>query len=455
MIRGERFHVDLDSDDEENEAQQSVRLPASFVGDVLERKPAAPKPPSAPALKSKTGFPEHQKRPVTSRFKQQKAATQKSQPPASELQSQHAPTSPAPDESGDRPSGEAKSWEEEEKERIDQENRQRMADMSPAEIEEERQELMKSLSPVLLSRLLQRSNVESGSEEVDLSRAPEGSEPQAEKPKKTPKSVKFEELAVEEVEETGKDEVKDAREANQADSSEPLPHDSVHFPRPPQPPSLDPNSDTFLEDLHQKYFPSLPSDPDKLEWMQSSPSDNTSYDPSATNLSAKDIRFSFKGQLIPPKTAAEIPVTKGLHHHGDAPDAAGYTIPELAHLARSSYPAQRCIAFQSLGRILYRLGRGEFGNSGEPGAETGEDPQDTIGERARRLWGQIEALQVIPTLVNESQGKVVHGGPSVNYTSYSAVAIEQEGYIDAINTPEWGVDQICRWLLMYFFRALV
>jgi hypothetical protein len=39
--------------------------------------------------------------------------------------------------------------------------------------------------------------------------------------------------------------------------------------------------------------------------------------------------------------------------------------------------------------------------------------------------------------------KVVHGGPSVNYTSYSAVAIEQEGYIDAINTPEWGVDQIC------------
>lgn len=39
--------------------------------------------------------------------------------------------------------------------------------------------------------------------------------------------------------------------------------------------------------------------------------------------------------------------------------------------------------------------------------------------------------------------KKVHGGPSLNYTSYSAVAIEQEGYIDAINTPEWGVDQIC------------
>jgi aldose 1-epimerase len=39
--------------------------------------------------------------------------------------------------------------------------------------------------------------------------------------------------------------------------------------------------------------------------------------------------------------------------------------------------------------------------------------------------------------------KVTHGGPSVNYTSFSAVAIEQQGYVDAINTPEWGVDQIC------------
>ncbi|EKM51028.1 uncharacterized protein PHACADRAFT_199860 [Phanerochaete carnosa HHB-10118-sp] len=38
--------------------------------------------------------------------------------------------------------------------------------------------------------------------------------------------------------------------------------------------------------------------------------------------------------------------------------------------------------------------------------------------------------------------KKVHGGPSVNYTYWAGVAIEQEGYIDAINTPEWGVDQI-------------
>ncbi|KAG8704560.1 hypothetical protein FRC09_003457, partial [Ceratobasidium sp. 395] len=38
--------------------------------------------------------------------------------------------------------------------------------------------------------------------------------------------------------------------------------------------------------------------------------------------------------------------------------------------------------------------------------------------------------------------KVVHGGPSLIYDQYSAVAIEPEGYIDAINNPKWGVDQI-------------
>ena len=39
--------------------------------------------------------------------------------------------------------------------------------------------------------------------------------------------------------------------------------------------------------------------------------------------------------------------------------------------------------------------------------------------------------------------KEAHGGPSVKYTRHTAVAIEQEGHIAAINTPEWGVDQIC------------
>ncbi|PPR05314.1 hypothetical protein CVT26_011573 [Gymnopilus dilepis] len=38
--------------------------------------------------------------------------------------------------------------------------------------------------------------------------------------------------------------------------------------------------------------------------------------------------------------------------------------------------------------------------------------------------------------------KEEHGGPALRYGPSSAIAIEQQGYIAAINTPEWGVDQI-------------
>jgi hypothetical protein len=139
-------------------------------------------------------------------------------------------------------------------------------------------------------------------------------------------------------------------------------------------------------------------------------------------LNPKDLRFSFKGELIPPKTASEIPVTAGLHHHGDAPEAAGYTISELEHLAHSSFAPQRCIAFQTLGRILYRLGKGEFGDSGEPGADT-VGAEDTFGELARGLWREIEREQVIQTLVRESEAKGVDGGRHVSARAYATEAV--------------------------------
>lgn len=40
--------------------------------------------------------------------------------------------------------------------------------------------------------------------------------------------------------------------------------------------------------------------------------------------------------------------------------------------------------------------------------------------------------------------KTVHGGPKLKYSPYSAVAIELQGWVDAINHPEWGVDQFCK-----------
>lgn len=423
MIRGERFELNLS--DSEDEAQQPRQpMPAAFVGDVLERKPAAPKPPSAPTLKNKTGFPEHKKRTVESRFKKQKSA---SEPKTKDVLSK--PSSVGEALSG----GNAKSWEEEEKQRIDQENQQKIAAMSPEEIEEERKELLNSFGAGLLERLLKRSNIDTGSNEVDLSRpmgVEDGEEevkPERTKPKTT-KTVKFEEPVVDEEPESApeadppKHKHDDGHHHNDGmDDSLPQ-HDTVHFPNPPQPPELDPSSKTFLEDLHQKYFPSLPSDPDKLEWMQPTSAKDNTYSPNATAFNAKDIRFSFRGELIPPKMASEIPVTEGLHHHGDAPDAAGYTIAELAHLSRSTYPAQRCIAFQTLGRILYRLSKGEFGDAGEPGADR-FGSEDTFGELARGLWREVERLKVIQGLVEESEGRGVDGGRHLSAKTYATEAV--------------------------------
>ena len=119
--------------------------------------------------------------------------------------------------------------------------------------------------------------------------------------------------------------------------------------------------------------------------------------------------------------AAEIPVTAGLHHHGEAPEAAGYTIPELAMLARSSFPAQRCISFQTLGRLLYRLGKGEFGNPGDGGQNT-VGAEDTLGELARGLWGEVEKQGVVEICVAESEGKIANGR-HVSARAYATEAV--------------------------------
>lgn len=56
------------------------------------------------------------------------------------------------------------------------------------------------------------------------------------------------------------------------------------------------------------------------------------------------------------------------------------------------------------------------------------------------------AVQVYTAYWLDTPRKVVHGGPTLSYSKWSAVAIEQQGYIDAINTPEFNVDQICGYL---------
>jgi len=469
--KGERVFLNFETGGVEKTDQNhepEPELPAipafDFVGDILERDPATAAPPVAPTFRpNTTGFPSHKKRtPRVSAFKQRRAANEQqaaSTPKAQDASTLHSAPPPR-----------AKFEHDDERRAIDEENQRRLDMMSGEEIEEERRELMANLDPALIQRLLNRHNVETGSsqQQRETSEEPkkvteiqqtepeykltrrlfesnidDGSNEQQQWPEdkieaqepvasvqesrtelsKAASSKKMFFAAEEDEEEvTTSRTPEDTTTPSQTHAEEAT--GSLHFPPIPQPPDLDPNDPDFLENMHAKYFPSLPYNPSTVEWMKPvDPTDKSSpYHPSQTALNATELRFDFKGTLLAPSIAREIPTNKGLHHHAGAPEAAGYTIPELAVTARSAVPAQRCMAYQTLGRILYRLGQGEFGQekpkqetdgpvrlATNPEEEDSEVEDDDVGHyMAAGLWKCIEDGRVIETMTEEANKERGH-----------------------------------------------
>ncbi|KAK1527371.1 uncharacterized protein CCOS01_07633 [Colletotrichum costaricense] len=397
--------------------------PMMLVGDIVEKETTPAKPVVFDDIDAApTGFPAHKKRAArVSAFKQQRQGK-----PTTGAQAAAATSSIQPKSSEDVAADSQKSFEAAERRRIDRENRQKLEDMSPEDIAQERQELLNSLDPSLIQRLLGRANIDEqhGPNPFDppadeTKREPPAPTPEikiedtsappkpkpAPKPATAPKSVSF---ADEEDEPTSKAPPKPSHthedKAPAAPPADLFPlndqPDKTHFPQAPALPDLDPSHPDFLQTLHEKFFPNLPADPSKLAWMApiptaDSPADRESpYYPGQSSLPIAALRFDFKGGLIPPRLSRSIPTSKGLHHHGQAPEAAGYTIEELAIYARSAVPAQRCVAFQTLGRILYRLGKGEWGNGEE----------DSLG---RGIWSSVQEGRVLESL---SEAAIVDGG---------------------------------------------
>ncbi|MCJ1467471.1 hypothetical protein MMC07_006096 [Pseudocyphellaria aurata] len=433
--RGQRFHIDLSSDDETDtlKGTRSVLAPSpafGLVGDIKERLPSStPKPPSQPQLKnSESGFPSHRKRSRPSTFKQSKV----NQPSNTQEQIPARPSIPPVQDSG-HGKGQG-TWDSvdsvaakknslsmsTERRAINEENHQRISQMSTEEIVEARKELLTGLSPSLIERLLKKANIDDGRTGFEAGLDPENLEERAPHQKKPPKQVTFE--IPESISPPRPVSVPPRPRPSDPDlppttpPSDLLPASSTPAPRQhatslPSPPPLDPSSPTFLSSLHQTYFPSLPSSPSSLSWLATPPPSESPYSPDLPSLPPSSIRFDFRGHLLPPRLAAQMSTATGLHHHGAAPEAAGYTVPELAHLARSAFAAQRCIAFQTLGRILYRLGRGDFGHE---------------GELAEGLWGLMEDGKVLDLLV-EAAGGGEHGNRSCWATATEAVWLWRKG----------------------------
>ncbi|KAI4165136.1 MAG: hypothetical protein LQ342_001413 [Letrouitia transgressa] len=406
-ISGLRFDIDLDL----NEGAPKGVSSASIVGDIKEHTlPIHARIPTPPRLRpQETGFPTHKKRLGPHASKRYGRDGKIRQSPDGDYQPSRHCNFNLDDALGMNIPNE--------RQEIDLENKERLAKMSTKDVIEARSELMANLSPSLIERLLKKANIEDRSiaEEKSPEAALKERAPQPKKP--NPKKVTFDDTKSTGIPEpqlktspshSPKDFDDPASQAQHLNSQE------IHFPKPLAPPNLDPSDPNFLSDLHSVYFPSLPSDPNALSWMKPmDASESESYDPSLENLLPSALRFDFKGHLIPPRLALQIPTIEGLHHHASAPQAAGYTIPELAHLSRSSFPAQRCVAYQTLGRILFRLGTGVFG------------PEDH--ELCQGLWKCIEQGRILDTLLAEAGRNGESGNRTCWATATDALWLWRKG----------------------------
>ncbi|CAK6956948.1 RNA polymerase II-associated protein 1 [Scomber scombrus] len=94
-------------------------------------------------------------------------------------------------------------------------------------------------------------------------------------------------------------------------------------------------------------------EPEKLEWMRDLPAPRRKI-----TKQAMQARFDFNGTLIPP--TEDLPTHLGLHHHGEEPERAGYSLQELFLLSRSQIFQQRTLALNTLANILSKARAGEY-----------------------------------------------------------------------------------------------
>ncbi|KAF9422522.1 RNA polymerase II associated protein 1, partial [Podila epigama] len=204
-------------------------------------------------------------------------------------------------------------------EQIDDENRKKIASMSEQDIEESRAELMHNLDPALIQKLLDRRKVQ---RRVSFS-----------------EGVRVEDKVVS---------AKEARTSQENSSFKAKRHEEEEGDHPLT--------------LKKKYYPDLPAEPEKLEWMgveglsegAKTPGKSVAPGPQPYTVQEADpaaahFRFDFSGKIIEDEDA---PVHLGLHHHGADPTKAGYTLSELLHLIRSTVPSQRIIPLNVVARII-------------------------------------------------------------------------------------------------------
>jgi len=149
-------------------------------------------------------------------------------------------------------------------------------------------------------------------------------------------------------------------------------------------------------DLKARYFPDLPSEPEKMAWFQS---------PTLTSTNDNSPRFDLSGHELSKSDSADLPSNIGLHHHGASPDLAGYTIDEIIHLCQSTVPSQRITMMGVLARIVATYINGQ----------SSEAVKGIMTER--RVCEQAVNLAVGAILLMSKNAGVFRAGIDLSYES--------------------------------------
>ncbi|CAK9441803.1 uncharacterized protein LODBEIA_P56710 [Lodderomyces beijingensis] len=408
-----------------------------FVGEIVEHETEAPLAPTA--LNATSGFPDPSKRKV-SRWKQNKQQSSPKPPSTAAIAPRFEPT-------GNDSSSEM--------ERINKENTDKLARMSNDEIVREQQDIMNQFDPKLLEGLLRRSKAREGAanemaspfahrehghehehaegyngwigeiktdqglrsiSHLDKDEAAQVLGDVAHDSEK--KKVTFDDSKTEIVEaepqkqdeiapdgyQIGEDELEEGEQQN----------NTVHFTKPTSE-EIDLDDPQFFDKLHEKYYPDLPKETEKLSWMTTP----VAAQVSTTYESISDMRFDFKGNLVQitvddeeeTETEGEerknkgIPTYLGLHHHSENPQLAGYTLSELAHLSRSVVASQRSLSIQTLGRILHKLGLHQYNILPIPESEQDANLKEMVTHFEQMMWDLIDQLRIVDSLTEAADEK--------------------------------------------------
>jgi hypothetical protein len=295
------------------EEKPSAPTPAPVVGRVVERDvvrlDAASMRAAPPMRREATGFPSMRRRSESLFGKRQKqSAAPPSKAPAPRVNAGRATDEPADQERRD----------------IDAANTARLNEMSPDEIREAQQELLQSLDPALVEKLRNRHR-------------------QSAKPDASADAVRPLGRSVVAGVSVVQDDTEEDKAAPEAAASE-----------------IDLSKITTEEQLQASARLLPPEERAKHEWMQSVPKTKQQEQSSGTSKrAAKQAaepatmeRFDFDGREMSNDASGDVPAHSGLFHHGDEPEAPGYTISELLHLARSSVASQRAMALTVIGKVL-------------------------------------------------------------------------------------------------------